>query len=211
MNLRDQMEEIYRDVPSEQIPWNLETPPKVLTDLVCTKKVEPCEAVDIGCGGGNYAVWLATQGFRMTGFDLSPTALEMAGRLARKKGVACKFLEGDLAGEFRGHDGAFDFGYDWEVLHHVFPEMRAVFVDNVHRMLRPGAKHLSVCFAEQNSSFGGVGKYRETPMGTTLYFSSEDEIEQIFSPKFKVLELDTREVEGKYGAHIAVVALLERD
>lgn len=210
MNLRDQMEEIYRDVPPEQIPWNLETPPRVLTELVRTKRVEPCEAVDIGCGGGNYAVWLAIQGFRMTGFDLSPVALELAVRLAREKGVTCQFLEGDLSGEILGHDEAFDFGYDWEVLHHVFPDKRTQFVNNVHRLLRSGAKHLSVCFAEQNSSFGGVGKYRETPMGTTLYFSSEAEIEQIYSPKFRVLALDTREVEGKRGPHVAVVALLER-
>jgi hypothetical protein len=42
MNLRDQMEEIYRDVPPAQIPWNLEQPPVVLSELVRTKKVEPC-------------------------------------------------------------------------------------------------------------------------------------------------------------------------
>ena len=107
-------------------------------------------------------------------------------------------------------EDAFDFGFDWEVLHHVFPEKREAFVDNVFRMLRPGALHLSVCFSEQNTSFGGVGKYRETPLGTKLYFSSEEEVEQIYSPKFQILELATRQVEGKYGPHIAVVALLER-
>ncbi len=211
MNLRDQMEEIYNDLPPEQIPWNLEEPPQLLVDLIRAGKISPCDAVDIGCGAGNYAVWLATQGFRMTGFDLSVAALELAGQLASEKGVACRFLEGDLSGELVGYDESFDFGYDWEVLHHVFPEERALYVSNVHRILRAGAKHLSVCFAEQNTSFGGAGKYRETPMGTTLYFSSEDEIEQIYSPKFRVLELNTREVEGRYGPHVAVVAFLERN
>ena len=47
MSLRDQMEEIYRDVPSEQIPWNLEEPPEVLSELVRTEKIEPCDAVDV--------------------------------------------------------------------------------------------------------------------------------------------------------------------
>lgn len=37
MNLRDQMEEIYRQLPLERIPWNLEQPPKLLADLVHTE------------------------------------------------------------------------------------------------------------------------------------------------------------------------------
>ena len=54
-------------------------------------------------------------------------------------------------------------------------------------------------------------KYRETPLGTTLYFSSEEEIEQIYSPQFRILELDSKEVTGKFGPQLAVVALLERE
>jgi SAM-dependent methyltransferase len=210
MNLRDQMEEIYRHMPVEQIPWNLEEPPKLLIDLVHTGRIRPCDAVDVGCGAGNYAVWLATVGFQMTGMDISPAALELAEQLARAKGVTCAFLEEDITGNLEQHDGAFEFGYDWEVLHHVFPEKRGAFVRNVHRILRPGAMHMSVCFSERDRGFGGKGKYRKTPLGTTLYFSSQDEIERIFTPNFRIVELDTTEIAGKYGPHLAVATLLER-
>ncbi len=210
MNLRDQMEKIYREMPVERIPWNLEQPPKLLADLVQSGRIRPCDAVDVGCGAGNYAVWLATLGFRMTGMDISPAALELAGQLAREKGVQCEFLEEDMTGNVEKYDGAFDFGYDWEVLHHVFPAKRGAFVRNVHRVLRPGASYLSVCFSDRDREFGGEGKYRKTPLGTTLYFSSEDEIERIFMPNFRILELDTAEIIGKYGPHLAVVTLLER-
>ena len=210
MNLRDQMEQIYRDLPPERIPWNLEQPPELLADLVRTERIRPCDAVDVGCGCGNYAVWLATLGFQMTGMDISPTALELAQQLARAKGVTCRLLEEDITGEVVRHEGAFDFGYDWEVLHHVFPKERVAYASNVHRMLRPGATYLSVCFSDKDRDFGGTGKYRETPLGTTLYFSSEEEIERVFALKFQILELDTKEVVGKYGPHAAVVALLER-
>jgi 2-polyprenyl-3-methyl-5-hydroxy-6-metoxy-1,4-benzoquinol methylase len=209
MNLRDQMEEIYRDLPAERIPWNLQQPPDLLVDLVHTGKIQPCDAVDIGCGAGNYAVWLAALGFRMTGIDISPTALELAGQLARHEGVACRFLEEDITRDAGRHVNAFDFGYDWELLHHVFPEQRDTYASNVGRMLRPGATHLSVCFSDRDRDFGGTGKYRKTPLGTTLYFSSEAEIERLFIAKFRILELDTAEIVGKYGAHTAVVALLE--
>ena len=53
MNVRDQMERIYSDLPAEGIPWNLEQPPELLSDLVHTGRIQSCDAVDIGCGPGN--------------------------------------------------------------------------------------------------------------------------------------------------------------
>ena len=210
MGIREQMESIYRELPLDRIPWNLREPPELLVDLLRTRKILPCDAVDIGCGCGNHAVWLAGQGFRTTGIDISPAAIALARQLAREKGVECRFVAGDVTKDVARHEGAFDLGCDWEVLHHVFPEKREAYVSNVHRMLRPGATHLSVCFSEEDPDFGGTGKYRQTPLGTTLYFSSEEEISELFSQKFQILELDTTAIAGKYGPHIAVVALLNR-
>ena len=210
MNLRDQMEEIYRQLPVDQIPWNIKQPPEMLVDLVQSGSIQPCDAVDVGCGAGNYAVWLAKQGFRMTGIDISAAAVQLARRSALESGVECEFLEGDLTGNIDRLECAFDFGYDWEVLHHVFPDERNIYVNNIHSILRPGAKYLSVCFSDQDRDFGGEGQYRKTPLGTTLYFSSEAEIEQLFTPLFKILQLDTVEIAGKYGPHLVVAALCER-
>ena len=36
--LKDQMEKIYKDLPLEKIPWNMETPPSILQDIVNTEK-----------------------------------------------------------------------------------------------------------------------------------------------------------------------------
>lgn len=210
MSLRDQMEKIYRDMLPERIPWNLKEPPDLLADLVRSSRVLPCDAVDFGCGAGNYAVWFAMQGFRMTGIDLSPSALALAGNLAEKHGVSIRLVEADLTQNADRYPTAFDFGYDWEVLHHVFPDDRESYVANVCRMLRPGAIYFSMCFSDSDRAFGGRGKYRKTMLDTMLYFSSEDEIEQLFIPYFRVIELKTIEIAGKYGPHMGVVALLER-
>ena len=211
MTLKEQMESIYGDLALEEIPWNLEAPPDVLVELVESRRVLPCSAVDLGCGAGNYAVWLATKGFHVTGVDLSPRALELARALARNEGVSCDFVTGDVSGDALALGSSFDFAYDWEVLHHVFPESRGRYVANVHGMLRPGARYLSVCFSEQDDSgFGGAGKYRKTPLGTTLYFSSEQELRELFEPLFDVEELQTLKVAGKYRPHIAVKAFLTR-
>jgi hypothetical protein len=51
-----------------------------------------------------------------------------------------------------------------------------------------------MCFSESDPAFSGRGKIRETPLGTTLYFSSEAELEKLYAPHFRVLELTTVEV-----------------
>ena len=211
MDLQHQMETIYQDLPLDRIPWNLEAPPQLLVELVESERVLPCEAVDLGCGAGNYAVWLASRGFRMTGIDISPKAIELAGQLAVNKGVECRFIAADLTGDPDEFDRSFDFAYDWEVLHHVFPEDREKYVHNVHRLLRPGGRYLSVCFSEEDADFGGGGKYRKTPLGTTLYFSSEKEMRALFEPRFDIQELSTSEIAGKYGPHKVVVAVMKRE
>jgi len=208
MSLKEQMEHIYGTLSPEEIPWNLAGPPQTLMQLVESQWVLPCRAVDLGCGAGNSAVWLATQGFDVTGIDVSPRALELGKQLARSRGVSCRFVAADLLGDVSELGVDFDFAYDWEVLHHVFPEDRDRYVANVQHMLRPGGKYLTVCFSEDDDpSFGGGGKYRETPLGTTLYFSSEEEIRTLLEPRFDIEELCTVEVAGKYRPHKAVKAL----
>ena len=210
MDVKAQMERIYRDLPLDQIPWNIECPPRLLVDLVQSGRVPPCQAVDLGCGAGNYAVWLATQGFEVTGLDLSAAAVALARELARQKGVSCEFVVADVRGATTVFDASFDFAYDWEVLHHVLPENRPGYVANVHRMLRVGGRYLSVCFSEDDPGLAGEGKYRQTPLGTLLYLSSEQEMRDLFQPWFDLEALSTVEVEGKRGPHRAVSAWLRK-
>lgn len=47
----------------------------------------PGTALDVGCGEGGDAVWLAERGWRVTGVDVSPTALRRAQDAARERGV----------------------------------------------------------------------------------------------------------------------------
>jgi len=50
-----EMDSIYKSIPLEEIPWNIETPPDALVELVDSGKVTPCKTIDLGCGAGNYA------------------------------------------------------------------------------------------------------------------------------------------------------------
>ncbi|QZA09663.1 class I SAM-dependent methyltransferase [Mycolicibacter heraklionensis] len=55
-------------------------------------------ALDIACGQGAAAVWLAQRGLQVSGFDVSPVAIEQARGLAQRSGVGdrCRFDVVDL-------------------------------------------------------------------------------------------------------------------
>ena len=204
------MERIYRKTPLNEIPWNIETPPNVLVELVDSGKVKPCKTIDLGCGTGNYSIYLASVGFDVTGIDISPTAIKIANENAKKKGIKCNFLVADVLGNLNEVKEKFDFAYDWELLHHIFPEQRRIYVENVYKILNPGGKYLSVCFSEKDPEFGGSIKYRKTRLSTILYFSSEDELIDLFERYFNIKELRKIEIKGKPRSHIANYAFMER-
>ncbi len=68
----------------------------------------PGRALDLGCGEGGDAIWLARQGWQVTATDVSAVALERAARHAEKAGVAerIEFQRHDLAASFPS--GAYD-------------------------------------------------------------------------------------------------------
>jgi release factor glutamine methyltransferase len=72
----------------------------VMECLRFAKDLAEPTVLDIGTGSGNLAVTIAQQhkGARLTAVDISPEALEIAGRNASKHGVAERivFLQGDL-------------------------------------------------------------------------------------------------------------------
>ncbi|GIU99071.1 MAG: hypothetical protein KatS3mg014_0687 [Actinomycetota bacterium] len=106
-------------------------------------------AVDLGCGTGANAVFLAERGFRVTGIDFSPVALRKAGRLAEERGVGerVRFVQGDLtAAAIPGVDGPFDLLVDYGTLDDLRGESRRRMADTVERLSRPGAVFLLWCF-----------------------------------------------------------------
>jgi 2-polyprenyl-3-methyl-5-hydroxy-6-metoxy-1,4-benzoquinol methylase len=59
----------------------------------------PGRALDVACGEGRNAVWLATQGWDATGIDFSAVGLAKARQLAAERGVTVQTHCCDLRGE----------------------------------------------------------------------------------------------------------------
>lgn len=55
-------------------------------------------ALDLACGSGESAVWLALRGLEVCGLDVSPVAIGQARGLAARRGARCRFVVTDLDG-----------------------------------------------------------------------------------------------------------------
>ena len=60
--------------------------------------LRPGRALDLACGEGRNAVWLAERGWQVVGIDFSEVAIERAHRLARDRGVDVEYVVGDVLG-----------------------------------------------------------------------------------------------------------------
>ena len=68
-------ESAYR---SGHVPWDPGEYDKHLPRILKDHGLEPGPALDIGCGEGKSAVWLASRGFDVLGVDVAPTAIQRA-------------------------------------------------------------------------------------------------------------------------------------
>lgn len=68
-----------------ELVWGLPPNRFVAAELA---ELAPGRALDVACGEGRNAIWLASRGWHATGLDFSPAAIERAVRLADEAGVA---------------------------------------------------------------------------------------------------------------------------
>lgn len=65
-------------------------------------------ALDVACGRGPVAVWLAERGLDVVAVDVSPAGLAAGAALADARGVRVRWVEADLDGGFPADDGTYD-------------------------------------------------------------------------------------------------------
>ena len=117
------------------MPWDSGRADLHLAEVVDTHGIKPGRALEVGCGTGTNLIWLANQGFDVTGLDLAPTAIaqaeaKMAAAGVRGRLVAADFLRDEIP------LGPFEFVYDRGCFH-VFDSAaeRARFASSIQRLL----------------------------------------------------------------------------
>lgn len=133
--------------------WDRAMPPPDLVDLVeggdgGNVALRPGNALDLGCGTGTDSIYLARNGWRVTGVDMVPRALAAASRRAAAEGVSPRFVHGDVTRlhELAVPDGGYTLLLDFGCFHTLPVDRRAAYVSGVSRAAAPGATLLMYGF-----------------------------------------------------------------
>ena len=133
---------------AEDLVWSAE-PNRFLPELV--GDLEPGTALDIACGEGRNAIWLARQGWDVTAVDFSPVAIEKAWQLADDAEV--EWVVADVT------DYEPEQAFDLVILFylHVLPEDLAAALGRGIDALAEGGRLIAVGHAVRNLEEGYGG------------------------------------------------------
>jgi len=146
--------EMYKKFSLEKIPWHSEEAPVSLKNAI--ENVPRGKALDVCSGTGTNSIFLAMQGFDVTGIDISKKAVEIAGKRAIKEKTKINFkVENALELKDRGK---FEFVFDRGCFHHMPPDARRKFIANIAHSLKKNGKFQLMAFSENNSFRKGFTK-----------------------------------------------------
>jgi SAM-dependent methyltransferase len=173
-------------------------PNRFLVDEIAA--LTPGAALDVACGAGRNAVWLAERGWRVTAVDFSDVALGMARDLASSRSASIDWIEADvMAWKPQAH------AYDLVCVLYLqlpAPERQAVLRHAVEAV-RPGGTLLVVGHDLLNLTEGWGG-----PSQPEVLFTPDDIVTEITGLEVEKAERVRRPVEEDGAIHEAIDALV---
>ena len=118
-------------------PWDTGQPATELRRFLVDEEPAPGRALELGCGTGTNAVFLARQGFDVTALDVSPLAIERARARSLDEGVVVRFLVANLLSP-PDLGPPFPFVFDCGCYHAVRRSDPTGYVRTLQRVTAPG-------------------------------------------------------------------------
>lgn len=153
-------------------PFLVDWPDENLAAWFTACLLGPGRVLELGCGQGRNATYLAGLGCAVDAIDASPTAIEWATQRADRAGVTVNFQRSSIF-EAAIAPGSYDLVYDSGCFHHLAPHRRRDYVELVARAVRPGGSFGLVCFRpEGGSGYTDQQVYERASLGGGLGYSA---------------------------------------
>ncbi len=194
---RTDWDERYR---TDELIWRAE-PNRFLASEVTG--LDRGKALDLACGEGRNAIWLAEQGFEVDGVDYSRVALAKAEKQAVERGVEVRFVEADVLDWAPASTASYDLVVVMYLQLPADERRRALGV--AARVLAPGGTLLVVGHDSTNLTDGVGG-----PRDPAVLFTPEDVVADLAEHGLSIerAERVRRPVDTDSGSRDAIDALV---
>jgi cyclopropane fatty-acyl-phospholipid synthase-like methyltransferase len=186
-------EQAYAGTP----PWEIGRPQGEIVRLQRSDRIGR-RVLDVGCGTGENALFLAQRGHEVLGVDIAPSAIEKAKAKAAARGLKATFRLLDAL-RLNELEGAFDTVIDSGLFHSFSDEERPPFVRGLAAVLKPGGSYVMLAFSEREP--GSDGPRRVTQAEIKATFADAWEVEEIREAAF-----ETRPPHARRRAWLSIVA-----
>jgi SAM-dependent methyltransferase len=172
-------------------------------------ELKPGAALDVGCGEGADACWLAERGWTVVAVDISDTALQRAAAAAEARGLSdrIEFTQQDLSDGFP--DGTFDL-VSAQFLHSMIPFDRPRVLKRAADAIRPGGLLVIVDHAGPPPWVSKLDHHHEFPSAEEVIGSLELEDGAWERVRVEAVEREVTTPDGEATTWIDNVIVLRR-
>lgn len=156
-------EGLYRDGVA---PWDIGRPQTEVVRLEEAGRIEG-SVLDLGCGTGENALYLAERGHPVVGIDGAPTALSRAREKATKRRLGVMFQLGDAL-DLDSRLGSFRSFLDSGFFHTLSDAQRPAYVASLGRVAHAGARLFILSFSDHQPPGPGPRRLHESEFASTF-------------------------------------------
>jgi tellurite methyltransferase len=131
----------------------VEPDPDVISVATGLRGQERPVALDLGCGVGRHALYLAAQGFVVSAYDASDRGIDVTRTEAARRGLSIALAVGPMT-DLPYATGQFDYVLAWNVIYHGDADVVRQCLAEIRRVLRPGGLYQSTMLSKRHTRYG---------------------------------------------------------
>ncbi len=162
MHSLEEFDAFYSGTP----PWDIGRPQPAFQRLADAGALNG-RVLDVGCGTGEHALLAAKLGLDAVGIDTAGTAIAIAHRKARERGLAVRFVRANAL-QLESLGDTFDTVLDCGLFHVFSDEDRQRFVASLSAVVRPGGRYFMLCFSERQPGDAGPRRVTQAEIRTSF-------------------------------------------
>ena len=179
------------------IPFFVNVPDENLVSYFKEGIINPKKVLELGCGNGRNAVYMAKQGCQVDAVDMSSEAISWGKDIAEAENVNINYINESIF-NLNIEEQSYDFVYDAGCFHHIPPHRRFSYKALIKKALKPHKYFGLNCFnGKMGAKYTDWDVYEKRSLGGGLAYN-QNEIENIFTDIFKIIEFrEMKEIEGR--------------